>query len=105
MPMIRHGQHDGINVLAGHHLAVIVVGLAVLVLVVAVDCVHRLLEMLIVQVAGGDYLAVFHVQEFTGVAGPLHAPADHTQRDAPGRGGCILPAQGAGRDDRRCGKR
>ena len=27
VPIVRHGEHDGVNVLAGHHFAVIVVGL------------------------------------------------------------------------------
>ena len=80
MPMVRHGQHHGVNVLARHHLAVIVVGLAVLVLVMAVDLVQRLLEMVLVQVAGGDDLAVFHAQKRLRVAGALHAPAHHAHR-------------------------
>ena len=70
VPIVRHGQHDGVDVLAGHHLAVIVVGLAVLVLVVAVDLVQGLLEMVLVQVAGGDDLASFRPRSSFVLPGP-----------------------------------
>jgi uncharacterized protein YoxC len=42
--MVRHRQHDCVEVLPLHHLAVIGVALAVLVFVVAIDRVERELQ-------------------------------------------------------------
>src|SRR5439155_1106445 len=41
VPMVGDSEHDGINVFAGHHLAVIVVSLAILILVMPIDGVQR----------------------------------------------------------------
>jgi len=48
VPMVRHGEHEGVNVVAGHQLAVIVVGFAVFVAVMAVDLVQRRLQAMFV---------------------------------------------------------
>ena len=42
------------------------------------------LEVLLVQVAGGDYLAITLLKERLGVGGPHHAPADNANRDLVG---------------------
>ena len=82
--MIGHAAPNGVDVFAGHHLPVIVVGLAVLVLVTAVDLVQRLLEMVLVQVAGCDHLDIIHAQKGVGVPGAHHTPADDPHRDPLG---------------------
>lgn len=94
MPVIRHRQHHGVNVVTRHHFAVIMIGRAVFVLIMVVDCVHRGLQMFLVQVARGDHLAIVLVKEGLGVARSLHAPTDDTQRDAVGRPG--TPGQTGG---------
>ena len=84
VPMIRHGQHDRVNIPPGHQLAVILIRLAALVLIMAVDLAGEVLQMLAIHIAGGDHPAILQGQEGTGVAGS-HAPAaDHSQGDARG---------------------
>ena len=56
MPMVGHGAHDRVNILARHQLPVIVVGLAIFVAVMTVDPVERSLQTVLVQVAKGDNL-------------------------------------------------
>ena len=58
VPVIGDGDHDGVDVVAREKLAVVVVGGAVLVAVLAVDGVERHLQAVLVDVAGGDDLAV-----------------------------------------------
>src|SRR6266567_2633855 len=99
MPMVRHSEHDGINVLARHHLAIIMIRFAVLVLVMAVDRVEGGLQVLLVNVASGHNLAVRVAEEGPGVAWPLHPPTDDAHRDAIGRRRRATAAQGAGWDD------
>src|SRR6266705_3072999 len=103
MPMVRHSEHDGINVLARHHLAIIMIRFAVLVLVMAVDRVEGGLQGLLVNVASGHNLAVRVAEEGPGVAWPLHTPTDHAHRDAIGRRDGASPTQGAGGNDSRRG--
>ena len=95
VPVIRHGQHDGVNVVARHHFAVIVAGLAVLVFIKLVDFVDGALQMAPVQIAGGNHLAVLGVQKLIGVVRPLPAPADHAEVDAVGRPRAIAHPDGA----------
>ena len=57
VPMVRHGQHDGINVGPRHQFAVIVVSLAALVLVMLVDLADQVFEVVLVHVAGGHHPA------------------------------------------------
>ena len=64
------------------HLAVIVDGGAVLVAVVGVDGVDGGLQMVLVDVAGGDDLAIVEAEEGLGVGRPHHAPADDADGDA-----------------------
>ena len=61
-----------------------------------VDRAHRLVQMVLVQVAGRDDLAILDVEKLLGVSRPLHAPAHHPEGDAPGRG--ILSQHAAGDD-------
>jgi hypothetical protein len=105
VPMIRNGQHDRVDVGSGHHFAVIVVRFAILVLVMAVDPVESGLQMVFVQVAGGDDVAILELEKFAGVAGTLHAPTDDSQCHALRRSGFVTPAEGTGGDDRRHGNR
>jgi hypothetical protein len=81
VPIVRQREHDGVDVLAGHDFTVVVVGLAVLVLVSAVDRVERLLEVAFVDITGGDDLAVLLLEKFTGVTRPHHAPAEDGHGD------------------------
>ncbi len=57
----------------------------------AVDLVQRLLEVVLVQVAGGDDLHVVKAQEGVGVAGAHHAPTDDTHEMRPE--GAVLPSR------------
>lgn len=82
VPVVREGEHDGVDVLAGHQLPVVVVGLAVGVLVIAVDGAGGGGEVLFVDVTGGDDLAVAFGEELAGIAGAHHAPADDAHGDA-----------------------
>ena len=63
VPMIGNGDHDGVDIVARHHLAVIVVGGAVLIAVVGVDGVDSLLQMVLLDVACGDNLAVIEAEK------------------------------------------
>ena len=66
----------------------------------AVDLVERLLEMVLVQVAGGDDLDIVQAEEARSCC---RAPACPSRRRPstmrPGGGGRAVPAQGAGRND------
>ena len=95
MPMIGHGQHDSVDVLASHHFAVVMVGFAVLVFILVVDSVHCGLQVLFVEIAGGDHLAILLCQKGVGIARTHHSPAYHAHRDALGRGSVSLKPQHA----------
>lgn len=94
VPVVGDGEHDGVDVFGGHHFAIVVVGAAVGVFVVAVDGLEGGLEVLFVDVTGGDDLAVGFGEEFVGVAGAHHAPADDAHGDAIGGG--VLAEDGGG---------
>ena len=96
VPVVGDGEHDGVDVFGGHHFAIVVVGAAVGVFVVAVDGFEGGLEVLFVDVTGGDDLAVGFGEEFVGVAGSHHAPADDAHGDAIGGG--VLAEDGGGDD-------
>ena len=96
VPVVRDRNHDRVDVLARHHLAIIVVGLAVRVAVTLVDRVHGGLEVILVQITGGHHLAVLLLHEGTGISRSLHAPAKHGHGDLAGR--CVLPANRSGND-------
>ena len=102
VPMIRHGEHHRVDVRAGHHLAVIVIGFAVLVFVFLVNLVRGRFQVILVDVAGSDHLAVSLPHEILGVAGALHAPANHAHRDAFRRSRAAVCAESTGRND--CGR-
>ena len=82
--MVRHGEHYGVDIVARHHLAVIVVSFAVRVVVVFVDGVHGLFQRAFVQIAGGDDLTVLFGHEALCVARTHHAPADNANDDSIG---------------------
>ena len=82
MPVVGHGDHDGVNIVASQQLAVIVIALAVLVAVCVIDLLDGSLQMIGIDIARGDYLAVRQCQEGFRIAGPLPAHADHAQIDA-----------------------
>ena len=86
MPVVRQREHDGIDVLAGHHLAVIVVAFAVFVLVMAVDGLQRFLQVAFVDVTGGHDLTILLLEKFVRVARAHHPPAKDGHGDAIGRG-------------------
>ena len=96
VPVVWEGEHDGVDIGAGHELAEVVIGFAVAVFVVAVDGVGGGGEVLLVDVAGGDDLAVSFGEEFIGVAGAHHAPADDAHGEAIGGG--VLAEDGSGDD-------
>ncbi len=75
------------------------VSLAIPVAVRAVDRLDGRFQMDFVHVACRYDLAIFHLQEFSRVAGPLHAPTHHTQRDALRRSRTPCPAQYPTRND------
>jgi len=66
--------------------AIVVIGLAVLVPVLAVDSVDSFFEMSGVDVAGGDDLAVGLFEKGLGVCRAHHAPPDDADSDAVRRG-------------------
>jgi hypothetical protein len=103
MPVVRHRQHDGVDVRARHHFPVIVVRFAILVVVMVVDGVHRRLQMVLVQITCGHDLAVLQPKKGLRVARTLHSPSDHAQGDALGRRGPVIATQRAGWYDGWCG--
>ena len=76
--MIGHGNHHGIDVVAIQQLAKIVIALAVLSTVSVINLLDVSLEMIGIDIARGDYLAVRQRQEGFRVARPLPAHSDHT---------------------------
>src|ERR1700739_1384269 len=82
VPVIGDGDHDGVDVVASEECAVIVDGGAVLVAVVAVDSVDGGLQMVLLDVAGGDNLAIVKAQEGLCICRAHHAPADNPDGDA-----------------------
>ena len=59
VPVIRDGNHDGVDVGSRQHFAIVVIGFAILVLIVIVDGIDRFLEVVFVDVARGHDLAIF----------------------------------------------
>ena len=100
--MIRHGDHHGVDVRPRHHLLVVVIRFAILVLVVPIDGVHRRREMFFVNVTRRDHLAVRFSHEIAGIARALHAPADDAHGDAFRGSRAAIRSQRAGGDDGRC---
>ena len=48
VPVIGHRDHDGVNIVARQHFAIIVIGFAIFVSIFGVDGVHRSLQMIFV---------------------------------------------------------
>ena len=97
--MVRHRNHDGVDVFSGQHFPIVMVWLAILVFVKSVDGVERLLEMICINVAGGDNLAIIQLHERIRIPRSLIAPTEDAHDD-PFRGsGFASEAQGAGGDE------
>ena len=58
MPVIGHRNHHRVNIVARQQFAIVVIGLAILVPIARVDGVDCGLQMILVQIAGGNDLAV-----------------------------------------------
>src|SRR5579884_830255 len=104
VPVIGNGEHDGVNVRAGHHFAIIVVRFAILVLVMAVDGLEGgiivLEEATFIQIACGYDLAFRDAEKMLGVARPLHPPT-HDAHHHLFRWSNMAPAsKRLGRDER-----
>jgi len=95
MPVIRHGEHDRVDVVTGHQFPIIVVPPAVLVVVVGVDESDGAVQVAFVDVAGRDHLATpFH--QLVGVPRALATVTNGAHHDALGRRGLTIGTQHAG---------
>jgi hypothetical protein len=83
--MVRHGQHDGIDVRPLHQFAIIVIRLAILILVTPVNGIDHGGQMLLIHVADGDDAAILLIEKGLGIAGALSAGTDHAEIDFIGR--------------------
>src|SRR5580765_6041547 len=88
MPMIRHGNHYSIDVFSRHDFAKIVIFFAVLVFVILVDDPDSVREMILVDIASGDRLAILVLQKRLEVIHAHTATPDNAQSDAFGRRRC-----------------
>ena len=100
MPVIGRGDLHGVDVLAGHQLAEILVGRAVLVVVELVDRLLGLVPLGLVHVADGHDLDLGIPAEGPHVAHALDAQADAPQHHAVRRRHRARLAQGRRRHDR-----
>ena len=82
MPVVGHGDHDGIDIVTSQQLAIIVVALAVLVPVSVINLLDGSLQMIGINIARSDHLAVRQGQEGFRVARPLPSHPDHAEVDA-----------------------
>ena len=82
VPVIGDGDHDGVDVVTRDDLAVVVDGGAVLVAIVGVDGVDGGLQVIFLDIAGGNNLAIIEAEKCLGVGGSHHAPADDADGDA-----------------------
>ena len=64
-----------------------------------VDRVHRVLQMIFVEVARGDHLTIVLNEKRLRVARPLHAPADDAKINAIGRTRATGGTRGAAGQD------
>jgi hypothetical protein len=82
MPMIGHGDHHGIDVVARKQLTIIVIAFAILGPVIVVNHLDRGLQMIRIDIACRHHLAIIRRQKGLRVARPLPAHADHAKIDA-----------------------
>src|SRR5262245_7405555 len=101
--MVRHGEHDGIDVSSSYQFAIIAVGFAVLIGVFLVDDAGESLEVAFIHIARGDDLAIFEPKEGLGVAGTHGAATDDSHGDALRRGSGAVESKRAGGNE--CGQR
>src|ERR1019366_1056439 len=99
MPMVREGQHDGVNVAPRHQLPIIMIRLAAGVLVMAVDLLHERVEVRLVHVARGNHLAFLQGKERIGVPISHASTAYDAQADARRRRRLAGPPEHAAGDD------
>ena len=101
VPVVGHGDRDGVEVAAEQELAEIVVGGAIRVAVLFIDDALGLLQMVFVEVADGHPLDLVLAQERFHVGKAHHAEPDPGHDDpVRWRDGSVL-AQGRSADDRR----
>jgi hypothetical protein len=97
VPVIRRGDDDGVDVLAGEELAEVAVGLAafeggVLVLAVALgDGLLGVLTAVGIDIADGDDLDFFATEEVVEVTAVHLAVADEAEREALAGGSFSAP--------------
>ena len=82
MPVVGHGDHYGIDIVTSQQLAIIVVALAVLVPIGVIDLLDGSLQMIGIDIACSDHLAVRQCQEGFRVARPLPSHPDDAKIDA-----------------------
>ena len=105
MPVVGDGDHHGINIVAGQQLTIIVVALAVLIPIGVINLLDGGLQMIGVDIARCDDLAVRQSQKRFRVSGPLPSHAYHAQIDAViGRGSRCLRTEAA-KNGRKNGRR
>jgi hypothetical protein len=105
MPMIGHRQHDGVDIGPRHHLPVIVVGFAVVVLLLSVDGCERFREVILVDVRTRQHLTIGLAHEVAGVARALHSPTDHPHGNPVGWGRTSVSPEGTAGNDGGYGNR
>ena len=97
--MVRSGDVDGVDILAGEQLAEIHIGFAVLVAMFPVNLVFALVADVAAHVANGHVLDERVVEEVAHVAAAHVAEADAPHDDAVARSWRLSIAEGTGRDD------
>jgi hypothetical protein len=79
--MIGNRDHDGINIGSRQQLTEIVVSFAILVVVMFVHRLDNVVQVIFVNVAGGDNPAIRMAQKRICIVGALIAAADDTEED------------------------
>jgi hypothetical protein len=82
MPVVGDRDHNGIDIVASQQLTVIVVPLAVFIPVRFINLLDGCLQVMGIDIARGNHLAVWQSQECRRVAGPLPTHSDNAQIDA-----------------------
>ena len=109
MPVVGRGAVDGIDISAGQQIAEVGVGLAIAILVAAVDAIAGRVAVVRLDVADGYVLHVAAAQVRSLIAGTLVADADTAHDDAVAGRSAVAGPEGRLRDqvgtgDRGCGR-
>ena len=82
MPVVRQGNHHGVNIAAGHNFFEITVGFTILIVVIPIHKIPARFKVFLINITNGNNLNIIQMNKMIGIVIALPAKADDAHGDA-----------------------